>query len=122
MTQPSGTLPTIDVAEAARRTTDADAMGPLVVDVRELTEFVALRVPGAALVPMSTFAERHTELPRDRQLLVLCASGNRSAAATAFLLRSGWTDVVNVAGGITDWNRAGLPVLSGPPEPGEGDL
>jgi rhodanese-related sulfurtransferase len=122
MTQPSGTLPTIDVTEAARRTADAGATGPLVVDVRELSEFIAMRVPGAALVPMSTFAERHAALPRDRQLLVLCASGNRSAAATAFLLRSGWTDVVNVAGGITDWNRAGLPVRSGPPEPGEGDL
>lgn len=122
MTQPASNLPSIDVAEAARRTTGTDATGPLVVDVREMSEFVAMRIPGAALMPMSSFAERHVELPRDRQLLVLCASGNRSAAATAFLLRSGWTDVVNVAGGITDWNRAGLPVRSGPSEPGEGDL
>ena len=122
MTQPTGTLPTIDVTEAARRTAAADPAGPLVVDVRELSEFAAMRVPGAALFPMSSFAETHTTLPRDRQLLVLCASGNRSAAATAFLLRSGWTDVVNVAGGITEWNRVGLPVRSGPPDPGEGDL
>ena len=57
-------------------------------------------------MPMSTFAERHAELPKDRPLLVMCAGGTRSAAATGFLLRSGWTDVANVDGGITAWQRA----------------
>jgi rhodanese-related sulfurtransferase len=55
-------------------------------------------------------------------LLIMCASGSRSAAATAHLLRNGWTDVTNVAGGITDWERAGLPVVRGPVTPAEGDL
>jgi rhodanese-related sulfurtransferase len=44
---------------------------------------------------------------------VICASGSRSAAATGFLLRSGWTDVTNVAGGTTEWERRGLPVNRG---------
>jgi rhodanese-related sulfurtransferase len=119
------TIPTIDVREADRRRREgAGTSGgaPLIVDVREQNEFAAVRLDGVALVPMSTFAARFEELPRDRPLLVMCAAGSRSAAATAHLIRNGWTDVTNVAGGITDWERAGLPVRRGPVAPGEGDL
>jgi rhodanese-related sulfurtransferase len=116
-----GTIPTIDVQAANAELADPDRR-PLVVDVRERDEFAAVRLPDVALIPMSEFADRHGELPKDRRLLVMCASGSRSAAATTFLLRSGWTDVTNVAGGITAWERAGLPVRHGPVEPGEGDL
>ncbi len=122
MTQPQGAIPGVDTAEAADRLNRADTPKPLLVDVREIDEFRDVRVEGAALVPMSSFAERHTELPKDRPLLFMCAGGTRSAAATAFLLRGGWTDVVNVEGGITAWQRQGLPVRRGDPEPGEGDL
>ena len=62
------------------------------------------------LVPMSTFAARVGELPKDRPLLMICHLGGRSAAAAGFLIRSGRTDVVNVAGGMDAWERAGLPV------------
>ena len=54
-----------------------------------------------------------TELPKDRPLLIMCATGVRSAAVTGYLLRSGWTDVTNVDGGIVAWQRAGLPVERG---------
>lgn len=122
MTQPPGVIPAVDVTEAADRLGRDDATKPLLVDVREPDEFRGARIEGAALIPMSTFAARHAELPKDRPLLVMCAGGSRSAAATGFLLRSGWTDVANVDGGITAWQRAGLPIRSGEPEPGEGDL
>jgi rhodanese-related sulfurtransferase len=123
MTQPSGTIPVIDVTEADSRLHDTSGgQAPLLVDVRELDEFREVRIEGAALVPMSAFADRHAELPKDRQLLVMCAAGSRSAAATSFLLRNGWSDVVNVEGGIIAWQRAGLPVRRGDVEPGEGDL
>ena len=114
-------IPTIDVREADRRRREASPR-PLVVDVREMNEFAAVRLDGVALLPMSVFAARFGELPKDRPLLVMCAAGSRSAAATAHLLRNGYTDVVNVAGGITDWERAGLTVRRGPVEPGEGDV
>jgi rhodanese-related sulfurtransferase len=122
MTQPPGAIPAVDVIEASKRLDRDDATKPLLVDVREPWEFHDARVEGAALVPMSVFADRHAELPKDRPILVMCAGGTRSAAATGFLLRSGWTDVVNVAGGITAWQQQGLPVRKGEPEPGEGDL
>ncbi len=118
-------IPTIDVTEAAGAEAageDETAPAPLLVDVRERNEFVELRAPGAVLYPTSSFLLRFEELPRDRPLHVICRTGSRSAAVTAFLLRNGWTDVHNVAGGMVAWLRAGLDVRRGPLEPGEGDL
>lgn len=120
MTLPSQ-IPTIDVTEAARRLRE-DPAAPLLLDVREPGEFVALRAPGAALLPTSTFMARIDELPSDRPLLVICHTGARSAAVTGYLLRSGRTDVVNVAGGMDAWQRAGLPVSRGAVAPGEGEF
>jgi rhodanese-related sulfurtransferase len=113
MTQPSDALPSINVADASARLEAADADGPLLVDVREAYEFETVRANGAVPMPMSEFQVRHEELPRDRPIFVICASGQRSAAATAFLLRNGWTDVANVEGGTGAWERAGLPVNRG---------
>lgn len=114
--------PTVTVHEAADRLAAAGQPTPLLVDVREAHEFGVLRVPGAVLLPLSTFGTRFEELPHDRPLLMLCAAGARSARATEFLLGNGYPDATNVAGGITAWNAAGLPVRTGPVEPGEGDL
>ena len=118
---PGPAIPTIDVAEAERRLRE-DSASPLLVDVREANEFEDVRAPGAVLVPMSAFAARAGELPPDRPLMVVCHLGGRSAAAAGFLIRSGRTDVVNVAGGMDAWERAGLPIRRGTPAPGEGDL
>jgi rhodanese-related sulfurtransferase len=116
-----GPIPSVDVAEAERRLRE-DPDGPLLIDVREDHEFVEVRAPGAVHVPMSTFAARAGELPRDRPLMIMCHLGGRSSAVTGFLIRSGRADVVNVTGGMDAWERGGLPVRRGTPEPGEGDL
>jgi len=113
-------IPTVDVHEAARRASTEDESGALIVDVREEDEVATVRLDGVTThVPMSGFVERAAELPRDRPLLILCAAGSRSAAVTGYLLRSGWTDVTNIEGGITAWERAGLPVRRGPVAPGQ---
>ncbi|MFI5199922.1 MAG: rhodanese-like domain-containing protein [Candidatus Limnocylindrales bacterium] len=121
MTFPAA-IQSVDPAEAERRLREGDPDGrvPLLVDVRNMDEFIEARVAGARFIPLPEFGERFEELPRDRPLLLFCRSGSRSAAATAHLLRQGWTDVANVDGGIMAWSRAGLPVVSGPLEPGEG--
>lgn len=121
MTQPAA-LPSISARDAAAATAAVDPHAPLIVDVREPDEFAAERVPGAALYPISTFVARHAELPRDRPLLMLCHAGSRSMSATAFLLQQGWTDVRNVEGGMIAWRREGLPIRTGAPQPGEGEL
>jgi rhodanese-related sulfurtransferase len=121
VTQQPPAIPTIDVREAERRRREGSP-APLVVDVREMDEFATVRLDDVLLMPLSSFAARFEELPRDRPLLLMCAAGSRSAAATAHLLRNGWSDVMNVAGGIMEWQRAGLPVRTGPVQPGEGEL
>jgi len=124
--QPEAPLPTVSAvdADAARAEGDGAPAGqtaPILLDVRERHEFVAVRVPGALLYPTSTFLQRFEELPRDRPIHVVCHTGNRSAAVTAFLLRNGWSNVFNVAGGMDAWERAGLEVRRGPLAPSEGD-
>ncbi|MGZ9276672.1 MAG: rhodanese-like domain-containing protein [Candidatus Limnocylindrales bacterium] len=119
--KPGSPIPAIDVAEADRRLRE-DPDRPLLVDVREHHEFVAVRAPGAVFLPMSMFVARAAELPSDRPLMVVCHLGGRSAAVAGFLIRSGRTDVVNVAGGMDAWERAGLPIRRGTTEAGEGDL
>jgi rhodanese-related sulfurtransferase len=115
-------VPTVSVQEAHRRLEAGGPDGPLLVDVRGFDEFLQARMPDAVLLPLPEFAARCNELPTDRPLLMTCASGARSGAAAAHLLSLGWTDVANVEGGIIAWYRAGLPVRSGPLEPGEGEL
>ena len=114
-------IPTVDPVEADRRLRE-DPSQPLLLDVREVNEFAAVRVPGAALLPTSTFLARIDELPADRPLLVICRSGNRSAAVTGYLQRMGRTDVTNVAGGMDLWERVGLEVRRGPLAPDEGAI
>ena len=117
---PPPNLPSVDVAEADRRLRE-DPDRPVLLDVREVNEFVAVRAPGAMLVPTSTFADRIAELPAERPLFVICRTGVRSAAVTGYLARTGRGSVFNVTGGMDAWERAGLPIRRGPVEPGEGD-
>ncbi len=110
-------------SDGSHAATSASDVGmPLLVDVRERHEFVQVRAPGAVIYPTSSFLLRFEELPRDRPLHVICNSGSRSAAVTAWLLRNGWSDVHNVAGGMVAWVRAGLETRRGPLASGEGDL
>ncbi len=112
-------IPALDplYADIRRR----DPVRPAVMlDVRERDEFLSVRIEGSLLVPMSQLGARLQDIPRDRPILVICATGSRSASATAYLLSAGWEDVGSVAGGIATWERMGLPVKRGPVTPGEG--
>ncbi|MHB8958557.1 MAG: rhodanese-like domain-containing protein [Candidatus Limnocylindrales bacterium] len=94
----------------------------LLVDIRERDEFMAVRVEDCLFIPMSQLGVRLDEIPKDRPVMLICASGSRSTGATAYLRQNGWEDVGSVAGGIDGWQRLGLPVRRGPVEPGEGQL
>jgi len=118
MNQPTA-IPSIFPRDAAAA---VEREGALIVDVRELGEFITERAPGVALVPLSEFVARHQELPKDRPLLMVCAAGSRSASATMYLLQNGWTDVRNVTGGMMAWAAAGLPTKGGRPDADEGAI
>ncbi len=120
MNRPQG-IPAVDPLYADIRRSDPTRPA-VILDVREADEFRQVRVEGSLFIPMSQLGARLDEVPKDRPILVLCASGVRSQTVTAQLLGSGWEDVGNVAGGITTWERMGLPVRRGPVEPGEGQL
>jgi rhodanese-related sulfurtransferase len=115
-------VPQVSVQEAHERVTAGGPADPLIVDVRNPDEFARVRVPGSVLLPLPVFAQRYNELPADRPILVICATGNRSTTATAFLQRSGYPESANIVGGIMAWYQAGLPVSTAAVEPGEGGL
>ena len=75
----------------------------VVIDVREPYEWEICRIPGTTLIPLKTLPERAGELPRDRDIIVHCKLGGRSAKAVEFLRAAGFTRVYNMAGGIHAW-------------------
>ena len=82
---------------------------PLVLDVREPAEFEQGHVPGAVSIPQADLALRLDELPRERELLVVCAGGTRSLRAAKFLKQVGFPNVTNMQGGTSGWIAAGHP-------------
>ncbi len=97
-------LPEISVGELKARL--AADKPPRLIDVREADEWELARIPGAELLPLSQWPAIVQAQLTDpaAPLLILCHHGGRSARTTDFLLRSGYTDVTNVAGGIDAWS------------------
>lgn len=93
----------------ARRLIDE---GALMVDVRELDEVAqaAFDVPGVVLMPMSELEQRFAELPRDRDLVLVCREGDRSLKATYFLMYQRYPRVASMEGGLFKWVRKGFPI------------
>ena len=79
------------------------------LDVRQPDEWASGHAPGAQFITGARLPDRHDEVPRDRTVLTVCGSGYRSSVAASYLLRAGYDDVVNLLGGMTAWDVAGLP-------------
>lgn len=75
--------------------------GAKIVDVRSPEEFQGGAYPGAVNIPLQLLQARLREIPRDRPVVLYCASGARSAMAARLLKQAGYADVVN-AGGLSD--------------------
>ena len=87
--------------------------GAFVLDVRQPDEWADYHVPDSTLIPLDQLSSRLSEVPRDKPILVVCRSGNRSASGRDILLEAGFTSVTSMAGGLTEWRSSGLPVVSG---------
>ena len=80
----------------------------VLLDVRALDEVAMGRVPGALAIPRGVLeAAVEARVPRDRPVVVYCASGNRSALAADTLRSMGYADVASMRGGIRGWADAG---------------
>jgi len=97
-------IPEISVTEARRRLTGANP--PRLIDVREIEEYEIAHIAGAELLPLSQWPAIAAEKLADpgQSLLIHCHHGGRSGNAAEFLLRNGYSDVTNVAGGIDAWS------------------
>jgi rhodanese-related sulfurtransferase len=99
---------TVDIATFAARHAD----GAHVIDVREPYEYLSGHVPGARPAPMSQIAHHIESIPKDEDVYVICASGNRSLSMATLLTRFG-VRAHSVDGGTSAWVRAGHPIVAG---------
>jgi rhodanese-related sulfurtransferase len=100
---------------------DLLAKGYQVVDVREPGEFEQGHIAGSINVPRGVLesvvdlankdGNPNLQQGRDNKWLVLCRTSGRSAMATDVMQQMGFSDVINIAGGITAWNEANLPTV-----------
>ena len=105
-------VPSVDAQEAGSRI----SAGALVIDVREQAEWDQARIPGALHRPIGSINDWFTDLPTDRDIIVQCHSGSRSAQVVkALSSQAGMHNVWNLAGGIVAWANAGNPVDYDPP-------
>jgi len=94
-------IPSLSPAEVKAR---LDRKDVVLVDVREPHEADIARIPGAKLIPLGEVARRAAELPQDRDVVLHCRSGVRSAKALQFLQTLGFKRVWNLDGGILAWS------------------
>jgi rhodanese-related sulfurtransferase len=110
MSAVSTSLPSeISVAQAAQ----AKDQGAFILDVRQPEEWAQFHIPGATLIPLGELPDRLKEVPQDRQVVVVCRSGKRSAQGRDILLKAGFSQVTSMAGGLTEWQAQGLPTTTG---------
>ncbi len=84
--------------------------GAFVLDVRTVEEWNDFHAPNTTLIPLDELASRVDEVPRDRPIVVVCRSGNRSQQGRDILLQAGFPRVTSMTGGLNEWRERGYPV------------
>ena len=98
-----GVVPEIEPTALSARLAAGEAVQ--IVDVREPHEWAIARIDGAQLIPLATLESRLDELSPDREIVIHCKGGARSAQAVRRLRAAGFKKVVNLAGGINRWSK-----------------
>ena len=91
----------------------APSVAPLVIDVRQANEYETGHVPGSIHITAGSLPDRLAELPRDRPIATICASGLRASVAASVLRSGGFDDVSWVSSGVTAWRAAGHATVRG---------
>jgi hydroxyacylglutathione hydrolase len=103
---PTEHIPQVSPQELNQLITSAS--GAVLVDSRSTQEFKQINIPGFRNIPAPDIRQRHSELPKDKSIVIICGSGIRSSLAASLLQRNGFKDVINVAGGISGYAAAGF--------------
>jgi rhodanese-related sulfurtransferase len=88
--------------------------GAFILDVRQPEEWEEYHIPGSTLIPLGELETRLDEVPKDKEIVVVCRSGNRSQQGRDILASAGFTQVTSMAGGLKDWRSSGYETVSGP--------
>ncbi len=99
----------ISVAQTAEKRDQ----GAFILDVRQPEEWQQFHIPGATLIPLGELPNRLNEVPKNKEIVVVCRTGHRSAQGRDILLNAGFPWVTSMAGGITQWQAQGLAIASG---------
>jgi rhodanese-related sulfurtransferase len=103
----SGYSPLVSAAELRRLLAGPAADRPVVLDVRNLSEFEAGHLAGAQNIPVDELRFRLDEVPRGRPIVVHCKTSFRSHLALRILKENGWKDVRNLTGSWVAINALG---------------
>lgn len=103
---PDPRLVEIDAAEVAAWMKSGEAV---LIDVREADEFEEERIPGATLVPWSSFDPYSLQVEPGKKLVMHCLGGHRSAKAGRCLIEAGFGQALHIKDGLFGWKIAGLP-------------
>ncbi len=83
---------------------------PILLDIRGANELMSGAIPGYQHLPMHILPLRIAEFPKDRDIVLYCHSGARSSMACNFLMQQGYSNVINLRGGIVAWAQHGLEI------------
>ncbi|MCC0567115.1 rhodanese-like domain-containing protein [Brevibacillus borstelensis] len=73
------------------------------IDVRNPDEYVTARIKGSTLIPLNELPVRVNEIDKDKEVICICRSGNRSGKACEYLSSLGYNNVKNMVGGMLEW-------------------
>jgi rhodanese-related sulfurtransferase len=96
-------MQTLTAPELAAWLADTSRPKPMLLDVREPWEFQTCHIEGATPMPMNAVPARLQELDEDAPTVCICHHGARSASVATFLERNGFTQVINLTGGVHAW-------------------
>lgn len=97
--------------ELANWLADDSRSKPLLLDVREPWEFQTCHIPGSVTMPMQSIPSRLQELEDESPVVCICHHGMRSMSVAAWLERNGFTQVINLVGGVDAWAKQVDPAM-----------
>jgi rhodanese-related sulfurtransferase len=109
----AGNFPTQSIASVGIAPAQAYAkyqQGAFFLDVRSQDEWNQFHIKGSTLIPLDQLSNRLSEVPKDKDVVVVCLSGHRSQNGTTILQQAGFTNVSCLNGGLQAWAAAGYPV------------